>query len=114
LQKRLLPGQSVASGDVGVVGYFLDAPILDTVGLNSAQALRYYPLPEDMYVIVYAMPPSLILDQRPDYVMVLEIYGRNGLLRDPQFLQQYQVCTEYPTDVYGSRSLLVFCRKDLS
>jgi len=113
LQKRLLPGQVVAAGDVGVLGYFLDAPILDTIGLNSAQSTRYYPLPESMYVIVYAMPPDLILDQKPDYVVLLDVYGRNGLLIDPRFQDQYRICAQYPTDIYGSQSMLVYCRKDL-
>lgn len=113
LQKRIQPGQTVAAGDVGVLGYYLDAPILDTVGLNSAQAVRYYPLPMEMYVILYAMPPDLILDEKPEYVVLLEVYGRNGLLRDPRFQNKYRVCAQYPTDIYGSRSMLVFCRKDL-
>ncbi len=113
LQKRLLPGQVVAAGDVGVLGYFLDAPILDTIGLNSKQSVRYYPLPESMYVIVYAMPPNLILAAEPEYVVLLDVYGRNGLLIDPQFVNQYRVCAQYPTDIYGSQFLLVYCRKDL-
>ncbi len=113
LRTRLLPGQTVAAGDVGVLGYYLDAPILDTVGLNSAQAFRYYPLPESMYVIVYAMPPNLILDEKPAYVILLDVYGRNGLLLDPRFMEAYRICTEYPTDIYGSQFLMVWCRKDL-
>jgi hypothetical protein len=113
LAPRLLPGQTVAAGDVGVLGYYLEAPILDTVGLNSAQSIRYYPLPENMYVIVYAMPPGLIIDLRPEYLILLEVYGRNGLLLDPRFLDLYRECMRYPTDIYGSKSLLVFCRKDL-
>lgn len=113
LRPRLLPGQTVAAGDVGVLGYYLDGPILDTVGLNSAQSIQYYPLPEDMYVIAYAMPPNLILDAKPAYVVLLEVYGRNGLLRDERFLDQYRICLQYPTDIYGSRSMLVYCRKDL-
>jgi hypothetical protein len=113
LQQRLLPGQTVAAGDVGVLGYYLDARILDTVGLNSAQSVQYYPLPESMYAIVYAMPPDLILDQQPQYVVLLEVYGRNGLLLDSRFLEAYRICGQYPTDIYGSRSMLVYCRKDL-
>jgi hypothetical protein len=59
------------------------------------------------------MPPDLILDEKPEYVVLLEVYGRNGLLRDPRFQNKYRVCAQYPTDIYGSRSMLVFCRKDL-
>jgi hypothetical protein len=103
----------IASGDVGVLGYFTDADILDTVGLNSPQATDYYPLPDSLYVINYAVPPELILHEQPDRVVLLEVYGRNGLLRDERFLSQYRKCGEYATDIYGSRSLLVFCRREL-
>ena len=39
--------------------------ILDTVGLNSPVSLEYYPLPADDYVINYAVPARLVLEQRP-------------------------------------------------
>lgn len=113
LQARILPGYTIAAGDVGVLGYFLDARILDTVGLNSPEAIRYYPLPESMYTILYAMPPDLIISVKPEIVIFLEVYGRTGLLKDSRFLEAYRMCGEYPTDIYGSRSLLVYCRKDL-
>jgi len=113
LRARILPGYTIAAGDVGVLGYFLDAPILDTVGLNSPEAVRYYPLPDSMYEIVYAIPPDLILSARPEIVVFLEVYGRNGLLQDTRFSEEYRKCGEYPSDMYGSRSMLVYCRKDL-
>jgi arabinofuranosyltransferase len=112
LRPRLQPGAVVAAGDVGVLGYYLDVPILDTVGLNSPESVAYYPLPAALYVIVYAIPPDLILAERPAVVVFLEVYGRNGLLQDPRFLAAYGRCGEYPTDLYGSRSMLAYCRKD--
>lgn len=113
LKGWIRPGIAIAAGDVGVLGYFLDHPILDTVGLNSPEAVGYYPLPESMYVIIYAIPPDLIVSARPEVVVFLEVYGRNGLLMDARFLEAYRRCAEYPSDMYGSRSLLVYCRKDL-
>jgi arabinofuranosyltransferase len=113
LRAQIQPGYVVAAGDVGVLGYYLGATILDTVGLNSPEAVKYYPLPESMYVIVYAIPPDLIVSTRPEIVVFLEVYGRNGLLVDPRFLEAYQKCGEYPSDMYGSHSMLVYCRKDL-
>ncbi len=110
---RILPGYTVAAGDVGVLGYLLDVPILDTVGLNSPEAVSYYPLPVSMYATLYAIPPDLILSAKPEIVIFLEIYGRNGLLVDPRFQDGYGKCGEYPTDMYGSRSMLVYCRKDI-
>jgi arabinofuranosyltransferase len=114
LAPRIRPGYTVAAGDVGVLGYYLDTRILDTVGLNSPEAVRYYPLPAEMYVILYAIPPDLIVSARPEIVVFLEAYGRRGLLVDPRFLDAYRKCAEYPTDLYGSKSMLVYCRKDLT
>ncbi len=111
LQGEIQPGQVLAAGDVGALGYYSGARILDTVGLNSPQAVRYYPLPASAYVINYAMPPALIDDLQPDYLVLLESYGRNGLLRDPAFLAGYQLLRTYPTDLYESTSMLVFRRR---
>ena len=80
---------ALAAGDVGVLGYFTGARILDTVGLNSPQAIQYYPLPESLHANAYAVSPDLIMDAAPDYVVILEVYGRNGLLKDPRFQNEY-------------------------
>jgi hypothetical protein len=111
LKPRLHPGLRIAAGDVGALGYYTGAEILDTVGLNSPVATGFYPLPDAMYVTNYAIPPDLILQEQPDLLVMLEVYGRNGLLQDERFLSQYRKCMEYQTDIYGSRSLMVFCRR---
>ena len=98
----------IAAGDVGVIGYYTGAKILDTVGLNSPQSLDYYPLDSTYYVINYAIPPDLIWDYQPDYVIILEVYGRNGLLIDPRFTSGYKLVEKIPTDIYGSDGMLIF------
>jgi Gpi18-like mannosyltransferase len=104
-------GKTLAAGDVGVLGYFSGARILDTVGLNSSEALDYYPLDEKYYVINYAIAPDLIIDQQPEAVIFLEVYGRNGLLRDSRFLGEYRLLKKLPTDIYGSDGLLIYIKK---
>ena len=106
------PDDLIAAGDVGVLGYFTGRRILDTVGLNSPIASSYYPLPEDAYAINYAIPTQLILDQKPEMVIFLEIYGRNTLLKSPDFLSQYQLLKEYPTTLYGSDGMLLYQKID--
>jgi len=108
LNTRLKPGDTVAAGDVGVVGYTTNVPILDTVGLNSAIATSYYPLDAKYYAINYAIPPDLILDAKPDYIVILEVYGRKGLLIDERFKNSYRLIKEIPTDIYGSNGMLIF------
>jgi hypothetical protein len=102
----------LAAGDVGVLGYYTPARILDTVGLNSPISTQYYPLDAENYVISYAVPPDLIIDQQPDYVVILEVYGRQGLLKDPRFQQAYRLRQVIPTDIYGSDGMLIFERID--
>lgn len=110
LKGLIPPGETLAAGDVGVLGYQTGARILDTVGLNSPVSLQYYPLPVEAYVINYAVPSSLVLDQRPLYAVFLEVYIRNTLLKDPQFLKQFTLVRKWPTDLYGSDGLLLFRR----
>lgn len=101
----------LAAGDVGVLGYFTPGRILDTVGLNSPEALKYYPLDNRYYVINYAVAPDLIIDQQPDWVVILEVYGRLGLLPDPRFQAGYELVKTLPTDIYGSQGMLIFKKK---
>jgi len=110
LAPRLTASSRLAAGDVGVLGFYTPARILDTVGLNSPESLRYYPLDKQYYVINYAIPADLILDERPDYVVILEVYARLTLLQDPRFSQQYTLLRTLPTDIYGSRGMLIFAR----
>ncbi len=102
------PGDVLAAGDVGVLGWKTRAPILDLVGLNSPVTGSYYPLPVEDYVINYAVPSDLIMDERPEYVVILEVYGRKTLLKDERFLEAYNLVENIPTDFYGSDGLLVY------
>jgi hypothetical protein len=105
---------TIAAGDVGVLGYRTNAYILDTVGLNSPQTLHYFPLDKKFYVINYAIPTQLILDYLPDYVVMLEVYGRNTLLMSKDFLSRYRLVYKIETDIYGSKGLLVFEKEEIS
>jgi hypothetical protein len=100
----------IAAGDIGVVGFESGASILDTVGLVSPEAVSYAPLPDEAYVGVYAISTELILDQRPDYLIALEVYVRNSLLRSEQFNRHYELVRRWPTEIYGSDGLLVYRR----
>lgn len=107
----LRPGDVIAAGDVGVLGYRTGAPILDTVGLNSPASSKYYPLPTEDYVINYAIPDRLILDSTPAFVIFPEVYGRRTLLASAEFLHRYQLWKKIDSDVYGSDGILIFRRK---
>jgi hypothetical protein len=102
----------IAAGDIGAIGWYSSARILDTLGLVSPQSSTYYPIDASMLATTgYAVAPDLILDELPDFVVILETYGRNGLLRDPRFLEAYRLWRRIETDIYGSDGMLIFQRK---
>ncbi len=108
LAPHLKPESILAASDVGVLGYTTNAHILDTVGLNSPVALEYYPVDPDFYVINLATSPDLILDLKPDFVVLLEVYGRLGVFKDNRFQKAYRLLEKIPTDIYGSDGMLIF------
>jgi hypothetical protein len=94
----------VASGDIGAVGYFSRTTIVDTVGLVTPELTRYYPvdptlIPEGMN---YAIPPQLIYDTQPDYLVTMEGFVRQGLAQQTRFSEEYALITEYPFAFYGT------------
>jgi len=98
------PQTRVAAGDIGAVGYFSRAYIVDTVGLVTPEMSAYYPadpalIPEGQN---YAIPPQLILDTRPDFLVTMEAFVRLGLARDSRFQAEYALVAEIPTDFYGT------------
>ncbi len=111
LEDRLKPEDTLAAGDIGVLGYETNARIIDTVGLISPSSARYYPLAAEKYVINYAIPNELIFEAEPDYIVVLEIYIRETLLKEPAFHEQYEMLTELETDIYGSNGMLIFKKR---
>ncbi len=108
LRPYLTSKTTLAASDVGVLGYYTTARILDTVGLNSPEALKYYPIDPRLYVINLATSPELIIDVRPEYLVLLEVYGREGLFKDERFWDSYSLMQTIESDVYGSDGMLVF------
>ena len=54
----------------------------------------------------YAIPPQLIYDTAPEYLVTMEAFVRQGLETEPQFKDSYELTTVIPTDFYGTGMLL--------
>jgi len=113
LAENVTPQETViAAGDIGALGYYSNARILDTVGLISPQSSAYYPLEASSYAgMAYAVAPRLIMEQQPDYTVFLEIYGRKSLYLDADFLAAYELWEKIPTDIYASEGMLIHQRR---
>ncbi|MEP7294316.1 MAG: hypothetical protein ABI835_21180, partial [Chloroflexota bacterium] len=78
----------------------------------TPELTRYYPVDPTLIASDqnYAIPPQLIYDTQPDYLVTMEGFIRAGLARQPQFAEQYALITDYPFPFYGS-SMQLFARK---
>jgi hypothetical protein len=102
---------TLCASDIGMLGYRTGMHILDTVGLVTRESARHYPTDPSIYVINYAIPADLVLALDPDYIVILEVYGRRGLLPDPDFQARYRLLKKLEADIYGSDGMLVFTRR---
>ena len=91
-------GETVACGDIGLIGYRTRAPILDTVGLVSPSVLPF--LADDD-------PASIYRTLRPDWA-VIATYGpdHERVLADPDFVADYAEHARFVFD--EDRTYIVF------
>lgn len=111
------PQTRVASADIGAVGYYSGAFIIDTVGLITPELSAYYPFDDAIRLTGtdeqnYAVPPALILDTQPAYFVTMEGFIRQGLLTLPAFTDNYTLIEAIPMDVYGA-AMQVYARNDV-
>jgi len=102
----------VAAGDIGAVGYYSRARILDTVGLVTPELVEYYPVSEDLLGedANYAVPVGIILDYQPAYFVIMRGYISGGLELDATFNAQYAPVEWFDTDYYGG-AMIVYQRR---
>jgi hypothetical protein len=88
LDQLILPTQTLATHDIGAVGYFGRFKVLDLVGLVNPEALQYHPGRQTR---------ALIEKDRPDFLLIFPEWDRHYLLIDPWFHpEKYEWIGTYP------------------
>jgi hypothetical protein len=107
-----LKGACLASWEPGMIGMTaISNPILDLGGLLSQAPLKYYPAPLNQRTSLRmwgSIPVQAVLELKPDYLIGLDAYCDNGLLKDEQFLSQYRLLKFWPLKVWGGNGLYLF------
>lgn len=104
-QYGVTPQTRVASADIGAIGYFSRAHIVDTVGLVTPELSAYYPFARSILLDGqnYAVPPRLILDTQPQFFVTMEGFVRLGLEQNAQFKAEYgEPVLKLPFPFYGA------------
>src|SRR5207248_1281819 len=110
------PNATVMASENGVVGWALEGRVLDTIGLITPGAERFYPVPSAQIEGNMAVPPALVLTMHPDYFVSLEVFIRRSCLVDPGFQATYvldESLSDRSQNTFGSRGLLVFRHRSL-
>ncbi|GAB4506113.1 MAG: hypothetical protein Kow00123_02510 [Anaerolineales bacterium] len=110
LDPVVTPATLVAAPEIGAVGYYCDATILDTVGLVSPQAIPFNPVDPALTDSNYAVPEPLVYAFMPEYIVALEIFIRKTLLPSEKFRSLYALLMRVETRAWGTDGLLVFRR----
>lgn len=98
----------VAAPEIGALGYYLPARILDTAGLVSPEALSHVnPDLAQASPLGHAISPELIEFHRPDYIVTLDIFAE-ALISSQTIAENYDLIQAYPSHVFGGQSLLVY------
>lgn len=110
--RRFTTKTVLAAPEIGALGYYCHADILDTVGLITPGIGRYYPVSPTQLAggANYAIPPALIAAKKPQYIASLEVFIRHSLLRDPRFLHNYREVGHISSTAFASHGLLIFER----
>ncbi len=98
----------VAAGDIGAIGYYTRARILDTVGLVTPELSAYYPVGEQYREAgaSYIVPPEMLFDFEPAYFVIMRGYIHDSLYEDDEFNALYELVESIPTDYYGNAMLV--------
>ncbi len=112
LDPIVTPATVIAAPEIGALGYYCDATILDTVGLVSPQAIPFNPVDPSGSDSNYAVPEPVVHAFMPDYVVALEIFIRRTLLPSERFHSAYDLLMRLETRAWGTDGLLVFRRAE--
>lgn len=104
------PDTTIATPEIGMVGYRHDGKILDLVGLVSPEVIKYGPPPLERRRRMFEflqVNPDIVKDMKPDYVLVLDAWSEN-LRRDDFFCQNYEEINFRPNKFWGSTGVFVY------
>lgn len=98
----------VAVSEDGIFGYTYNGPVLTLDGLASKRVLEYYPLSPEQYYSPFAIAPTAVQALQPAHVVFLENFGRNSLLKDPEFGKNYRREMYWPLELWGGDGLYLY------
>lgn len=115
LERLALRPKEIATIEPGVLGYYLPkTKMLDLGGLLSKEAVPFFPVPTNErtdHAVWCSIPPKAVLSLKPDVIVFFDCFAQNGLLRNKEFLTQYQLIYFWRANVWGSNGLYAYKKR---
>ena len=106
---------TVATPEVGALGFYCKARILDACGLVSPEALAFLPVPphQRQNATIGAISTDFVRYTRPDYVVTMLVFASHSLARSEWFVANYDMIGKIPLPkmCWDSKTVLIFKRK---
>ncbi len=100
LNTIIKPDQTLATHDIGAVGYFADYKVLDLVGLVNADAIKYN---ADREI------PAYVQQQKPDYLLIFADWDQFFLHLDAANQpDRYELIKQYPGGTVRTAPYLLY------
>lgn len=109
------PDETIATPEIGTLGFYSKSRILDSCGLVSPEALEFIPVPKEQRVnrTAGAISTDFVMHTKPDYVVTMPFFALRSLLPSKWFASNYDLIDEIPLQktCWGSKEVLIFKKK---
>ncbi len=116
LNARTTPETTVATPEIGALGYYYHGYIYDACGLVSPQALPYLPAPASERNSGWdgVIGTAFVRAVQPDYVVSMTTFSVRSIDVDPWFLAHYALVERLPLphEIWGAREVLIYTRRE--
>jgi hypothetical protein len=99
LNENALPQDTIGLSNIGIVGWVVDRETIDFIGLVRNDSVKYYPIKDECPPSgsLYTIPPKLIEDSHPTWLVAGEGEMQSCFLRSDWFGQHYLPVYQYPS-----------------
>jgi hypothetical protein len=106
---------SVASPEIGALGYYFKGRILDPCGLVSPEIHKFLPVPDNQRISPNngAMSNEMVKFWQPDYIVSMPTFISKSLLASQWFFEHYSLVhtVQQPPQSYFTKGVLIFKKK---
>ena len=112
-KSELTRDKIVMAPEFGAFGYYTNSKIISSIGHNDPEMLQFLPVPKNEVAggSTNAISFAMVDHFKPDYVLSLEVFIRNSLLKSEQFLDEYEILEKRKSNIFGSNGIYFFKKK---